>query len=71
MALAQGLKGRLFKQIRKAPGGTGFLQKGGADLIGQSLPGAILTTGLTTLATGITRNTNEVCIRCYSKSKKD
>ena len=51
MALAQGLKGRLFKQIRKAPGGTGFFQKGGADLIGQSLPGAILTTGLTTLAT--------------------
>jgi len=52
MTLPQGLKGKLFKQLRRAPGGTGFLQKGGADLIGQSLPGAILTTGLTTLATG-------------------
>ena len=52
MTLPQGLKGKLFKQLRRAPGGTRFLQRGGADLIGQSLPGAILTTGLTTLATG-------------------
>tara|TARA_R100001443_G_scaffold114248_1_gene130018 strand:+ start:3690 stop:4232 length:543 start_codon:yes stop_codon:yes gene_type:complete len=52
MTLPQGLKGKLFKQIRRVPGGTGFLQKGGAGLIGQSLPGGIITGALTTLATG-------------------
>ena len=46
------LAGRLMTTLGKVPGGARFLTHGGSNIIGQSLPGSIITTGLTTLATG-------------------
>ena len=47
-----GIPHTLLRFAGGLPGGKSFLAQGGRHLIGQSLPGAILTTGLTTLATG-------------------
>ena len=46
------LAGDLFENISKVPGGKKFLDKGGKELAGQSVPGALITTALTTLSTG-------------------
>tara|TARA_R100000742_G_C4217278_1_gene42028 strand:+ start:59 stop:607 length:549 start_codon:yes stop_codon:yes gene_type:complete len=51
MAASRLAKG-LFHQIGRVPGGTRFLAGGGKDLIRQSVPGSVITAGLTTLATG-------------------
>ena len=47
-----GIPHTLLRFAGGLPGGKSFLGQGGRHLIGQSLPGAILTTGLTTLSTG-------------------
>ena len=49
-------KSPIYKELlgfgRAIPGGQTFLRDGGRHIIGHTLPGAILTTGLTTLSTG-------------------
>ena len=49
-------KSPIYKELlgfgRAMPGGQTFLRDGGRHIIGHTLPGAILTTGLTTLSTG-------------------
>jgi len=50
--MALNLAGKLAGVVSKVPYGKRFLEAGGANLVGQSIPGAFITTGLTTLATG-------------------
>tara|TARA_B100001250_G_scaffold414448_1_gene452908 strand:+ start:1267 stop:1818 length:552 start_codon:yes stop_codon:yes gene_type:complete len=50
--MALNLAKNLYGLMNKVPYGSRFLEAGGANLIGQSIPGAAITTGLTTLATG-------------------
>ena len=49
-------KSPIYKELlgfgRAIPGGKTFLRDGGRHIIGHTIPGAILTTGLTTLSTG-------------------
>ena len=50
--MAFNLARNLYKGVGAIPFGNRFLERGGKELLGQSIPGALITTGLTTLATG-------------------
>ena len=50
--MAVQLARNLYKTVGAIPFGQRFLQRGGKELLGQSVPGALITSGLSTLATG-------------------
>ena len=50
--MAFSLARNVYKGVSKLPLGQRFLERGGKELIGQSLPGALITTGISTMVTG-------------------
>tara|TARA_R100000742_G_C4266608_1_gene84717 strand:+ start:252 stop:734 length:483 start_codon:yes stop_codon:yes gene_type:complete len=50
--MAFSLARNVYKGVSKLPLGQRFLQRGGKELIGQSIPGALITAGISTMATG-------------------
>ena len=50
--MAFSLARNVYKGVSKLPLGQRFLQRGGKELIGQSIPGALITTGISTMVTG-------------------